>query len=130
MFALHDANKDGALSGWKSRGPLSDVRAPITYSKRTTITLGGKHVEMIYLPIEHADDNSIMLFPDDDSWPNYGEVPGERVYWMLNRKRSIPLIPMPPPFRNIALAIIGVIALIYLLGLLFGYAPGPHLRIS
>jgi electron-transferring-flavoprotein dehydrogenase len=40
------------------------------------------------------------LFPDDDSWPNYGEVPGERVYWMLNRKRSIPLIPMPPPFRN------------------------------
>ena len=40
------------------------------------------------------------LFPDDDSWPHYGEVPGERVYWMLNRKRSVPLHPMPPPFRN------------------------------
>src|SRR5215211_6993564 len=40
------------------------------------------------------------LFPDDDSWPHYGEVPGERVYWMLNRKRAIPLVPIPPPFRN------------------------------
>jgi glyoxylase-like metal-dependent hydrolase (beta-lactamase superfamily II) len=69
LFALHDANRDGALSGAEvTRGPLSDVRPPdMTYSKRTTITLGGKHVEMIYLPIEHADDNSIMLFPDDDS---------------------------------------------------------------
>ncbi len=69
LFALHDANKDGGLSGAEvTRGPLSDVRAPdITFSKRTTITLGGKHVEMIHLPIEHADDNSIVLFPDDDS---------------------------------------------------------------
>jgi glyoxylase-like metal-dependent hydrolase (beta-lactamase superfamily II) len=68
-FALHDANRDGALNGAEvTRGPLSEVRPPdITYSKRTTITLGGKRVEMIYLPIEHADDNSIMLFPDDDS---------------------------------------------------------------
>src|SRR5215211_5512296 len=40
------------------------------------------------------------LFPDDDSWPNYGEVGGERVYFMLNKKRAIPLIPIPPPFRN------------------------------
>jgi glyoxylase-like metal-dependent hydrolase (beta-lactamase superfamily II) len=69
LFALHDANRDGALSGAEiTRGPLRDVRPPdMTYSKRTTITLGGKRVEMIYLPIEHADDNSIILFPDDDS---------------------------------------------------------------
>jgi glyoxylase-like metal-dependent hydrolase (beta-lactamase superfamily II) len=69
LFGLHDANHDGALSGAEiTRGPLRDVRAPdITYSKRTTLTLGGKHVEMIYLPIEHADDNSVILFPDDDS---------------------------------------------------------------
>ena len=40
------------------------------------------------------------LFPDDDSWPNYGEVKGERVYFMPNKKRAIPLIPIPPPFRN------------------------------
>jgi len=40
------------------------------------------------------------LFPDDDSWPNYGEAKGERVYFMPNKKRAIPLIPIPPPFRN------------------------------
>src|SRR5688572_14494968 len=40
------------------------------------------------------------LFPDDDSWPSYGEVEGEGVYFMLNRKRAVPLKPVPPPFRN------------------------------
>ena len=40
------------------------------------------------------------LFPDDDSWPHYGEVAGERVYFMPNKKRAIPLVPIPPPFRN------------------------------
>jgi electron-transferring-flavoprotein dehydrogenase len=40
------------------------------------------------------------LFPDDDSWPHYGEVGGESVYFMLNKKRSVPLWPVPPPFRN------------------------------
>jgi glyoxylase-like metal-dependent hydrolase (beta-lactamase superfamily II) len=69
LFALHDADKDGALSGAEvTRGPLSDVRPPdMTYAKRTTITLGGKRVEMIHTPIEHADDNSTISFPDDDS---------------------------------------------------------------
>jgi electron-transferring-flavoprotein dehydrogenase len=40
------------------------------------------------------------LLPDDDSWPHYGEVEGESVYFMLNRKRALPLKPIPPPFRN------------------------------
>ena len=40
------------------------------------------------------------LFPDDDSWPHFGEVGKETVYFMLNRKRAIPLKPTPPPFRN------------------------------
>ena len=40
------------------------------------------------------------LFPDDDSWPNYGPVEGETVYFMPSRKRAIPLKPTPPPFRN------------------------------
>jgi electron-transferring-flavoprotein dehydrogenase len=41
------------------------------------------------------------LWPDlpDDGWPNYGKVPGEAVYLMLNRKRSL-RIPTPPPFKN------------------------------
>ena len=40
------------------------------------------------------------LLPDDHSWPHYGEVGAETVYFMLNRKRAIPLKPTPPPFRN------------------------------
>jgi electron-transferring-flavoprotein dehydrogenase len=40
------------------------------------------------------------LFPDDDSWPNYGPVGKETVYFMLNKKRAVPLKPTPPPFRN------------------------------
>src|SRR3954464_14122521 len=40
------------------------------------------------------------LFPEDDSWPHYGPVGKETVYFMLNRKRAIPLKPTPPPFRN------------------------------
>ncbi len=40
------------------------------------------------------------LFPDDDSWPSYGPVDAETVYFMLNRKRAVPLKPTPPPFRN------------------------------
>lgn len=41
-----------------------------------------------------------QLFPDDDSWPHYGPVGKETVYFMLNRKRAVPLKPTPPPFRN------------------------------
>src|SRR6187200_2114986 len=43
-----------------------------------------------------------QLFPDlgPEDWPNYGPVEGERVYFMLNRKRALPLVPTPPPFRN------------------------------
>jgi len=68
-FKLYDEDRDGVLSGAEIvRGPLADVRPPdITYASKKTITLGGKHVEMIYLPIEHADDNSIIYYPDDDS---------------------------------------------------------------
>ena len=40
------------------------------------------------------------LLPDDDSWPHYGEVKRETVYFMLNKKRAVPLKPTPPPFRN------------------------------
>src|SRR3954451_13101015 len=40
------------------------------------------------------------LFPDDDSWPSYGPVGKETVYFMLNGKRAVPLKPTPPPFRN------------------------------
>ena len=42
------------------------------------------------------------LFPDLDEsdWPTYGAVDKDAVYLLPNRKRSIPLKPTPPPFRN------------------------------
>src|SRR6201991_3226728 len=40
------------------------------------------------------------LLPDDDSWPHWGGVKKETVYFCLNKKRAVPLKPTPPPFRN------------------------------
>ncbi|HEX4734889.1 MAG TPA: electron-transfer flavoprotein:ubiquinone oxidoreductase [Thermoleophilaceae bacterium] len=41
------------------------------------------------------------LFPDlkEEDWPTFGPVAKDRVYFMT-RKRAIPLLPTPPPFRN------------------------------
>src|SRR3954453_4040368 len=41
-----------------------------------------------------------QLLPDADDWPHWGEVKGESVHFMVNRKRSVRLWPVPPPFRN------------------------------
>jgi electron-transferring-flavoprotein dehydrogenase len=42
------------------------------------------------------------LFPDLDEsdWPTYGAVDKDSVYLLPNSKRSIPLHPIPPPFKN------------------------------
>jgi electron-transferring-flavoprotein dehydrogenase len=42
------------------------------------------------------------LFPDLDEseWPTYGAMNKDSVYLLPNGKRSIPLKPIPPPFRN------------------------------
>src|SRR3954447_22561964 len=41
------------------------------------------------------------LFPDlpEEEWPTFGTVDKDAVY-LLRPKRSIPLKPTPPPFRN------------------------------
>src|SRR5437763_2370846 len=41
------------------------------------------------------------LFPDlpESEWPTFGTVAKDTVYFMT-RKRAIPLVPTPPPFRN------------------------------
>ena len=45
---------------------FAEVRAPDrTYSDRTSVTLGGKTVEMIYALPSHSDDSSIIRFPDE-----------------------------------------------------------------
>jgi electron-transferring-flavoprotein dehydrogenase len=42
------------------------------------------------------------LFPDLDEseWPTFGPVDKDTVYLLPNSKRSVPLHPIPPPFKN------------------------------
>src|SRR5688572_9064792 len=56
------------------------------------------------------------LFGDDDSWPSFGEVGKETVYWMLNGKRAVPVKPTPPPFRNHGNVVVSVAELTRWLG--------------
>jgi glyoxylase-like metal-dependent hydrolase (beta-lactamase superfamily II) len=66
-FALFDYNRDNLLSGAElARGSVSDVYPPtVTYTDRHTVTLGGKRVTMTYLGVAHADDSSVLHFPDE-----------------------------------------------------------------
>jgi glyoxylase-like metal-dependent hydrolase (beta-lactamase superfamily II) len=66
-FALFDYNRDEVVSGAEiARGSVSDVYPPTTtYTDRHTVTLGGKRVTMTYLGIAHADDSSVLHFPDE-----------------------------------------------------------------
>jgi glyoxylase-like metal-dependent hydrolase (beta-lactamase superfamily II) len=66
-FAMFDYNRDDVLSGGEiARGSVSDVHPPtVTYTDRHTVTLGGKRVTMTYLGIAHADDSSVLHFPDE-----------------------------------------------------------------
>jgi glyoxylase-like metal-dependent hydrolase (beta-lactamase superfamily II) len=66
-FALYDYNRDDVLSGGEiARGSVNDVLPPtVTYTDRHTLTLGGKRVTMTYLGAAHADDSSVLHFPDE-----------------------------------------------------------------
>ena len=66
-FALFDYNHDDVVSGAEmARGSVSDVHAPTTtFIDRHTVTLGGKRVTMIHLGTAHADDSSVLHFPDE-----------------------------------------------------------------
>jgi len=66
-FALFDYNRDDVVSGAEiARGSISDVHPPTTtFTDRHTVTLGGKRVTMIYLGTAHADDSSVLHFPDE-----------------------------------------------------------------
>lgn len=65
---LYDVNGDGMINGAEAaRGALNDVRGPdIVYKDRMTITLGGKSVDLIHVGrMDHTDDMSVVLFPDE-----------------------------------------------------------------
>ena len=67
-FSAFDANGDGELSGAEVlRGPLSGVHPPnITYSRTTSITLGGQEAHMTWVgEMNHSMDMSVISFPDE-----------------------------------------------------------------
>jgi glyoxylase-like metal-dependent hydrolase (beta-lactamase superfamily II) len=66
-FTLFDYNRDNVVSGAEvARGSVSDVYPPtITFTDQHTVTLGGKRVTMIHLGIAHADDSSVLHFPEE-----------------------------------------------------------------
>ena len=82
-FDFYDAYGDGSLTGAEAtRGPLKLVEPPdLTYSSAVTITLGGKRVEVIPIPTDHAPDNTVVRFVDGDNavfasdWITNGRVP-------------------------------------------------------
>jgi glyoxylase-like metal-dependent hydrolase (beta-lactamase superfamily II) len=82
-FDFYDADGDGALSGAEvARGPLKHVAPPdLTYNTQVNITLGGKRVEVIPIPTDHAPDNTVVRFVDGSNvvfasdWITNGRVP-------------------------------------------------------
>ncbi len=83
LFELYDADGDSTVNGAEAtRGPLKLVAAPdLTYSSQINITLGGKRVEVIPIPTDHAPDNTIVRFVDGTNvvfasdWITNGRVP-------------------------------------------------------
>lgn len=66
LFDLYDVDGNGDLSGAEAtRGPLKFVAPPdLTYSAQVNIVLGGKRVEVIPIPTDHAPDNTVVRFVD------------------------------------------------------------------
>jgi glyoxylase-like metal-dependent hydrolase (beta-lactamase superfamily II) len=66
-FDLFDYSRDGVVNGAEiARGSVSDVYPPTTtYTDTHSVTLGGKRVTMRYLGSAHADDSSVLHFPDE-----------------------------------------------------------------
>jgi glyoxylase-like metal-dependent hydrolase (beta-lactamase superfamily II) len=63
FFRTHDRNHDGHMTPAEL---YTDVRPPdIVYSQRMRITLGGKVIELIYPGKNHADDGTVVLFPQE-----------------------------------------------------------------
>ena len=64
-FIGHD-NMPINLAREEGNEVFAEVRPPDrTYSGSTSVTLGGKTVEMIYALPSHSDDSSIIRFPDE-----------------------------------------------------------------
>jgi glyoxylase-like metal-dependent hydrolase (beta-lactamase superfamily II) len=83
LFEAYDIDADGSVSGAEAtRGPLKYVVPPdLTFTSQVNITLGGKLVEVIPMPTDHAPDNTVVRFVDGSNvvfasdWITNGRVP-------------------------------------------------------
>jgi glyoxylase-like metal-dependent hydrolase (beta-lactamase superfamily II) len=63
FFRTHDRDHDGHMTPAEL---YAEVRPPdIVYSERMQITLGGKTVRLVLPGKNHANDGTVLLFPDD-----------------------------------------------------------------
>jgi glyoxylase-like metal-dependent hydrolase (beta-lactamase superfamily II) len=63
FFDVFDHDGDGRVSPGELQRDI--VRPDIVYSDRMRIELGGKSVELYYPGLNHADDATVMLFPEE-----------------------------------------------------------------
>lgn len=83
LFDAYDVDGDGTVSGAEAtRGPLKFVVPPdLTFDDTINIRLGGKLVEVIPMPTDHAPDNTVVRFVDGSNvvfasdWITNGRVP-------------------------------------------------------
>jgi glyoxylase-like metal-dependent hydrolase (beta-lactamase superfamily II) len=63
FFRSHDRNHDGHMTPAEL---YAEVRPPdIVYSEQMQIKLGGKTIQLVYPGKNHADDGTLLLFPDE-----------------------------------------------------------------
>jgi len=62
FFTMFDHDGDGQVTPAEMQRDI--VRPDIVYSDRMRITLGGKTVELIHPGLNHSDDATVMLFPE------------------------------------------------------------------
>lgn len=79
-FDRMDSNRDGVVTGAEIN---VDIRPPdVTYSDNTTVSLGGKTVELIHPVPAHSDDMTVLFFPEERTvfgvdYINLNRLPGQ-----------------------------------------------------
>ena len=86
-FARFDVDANGSLSRaeiWAARFGGPTVRVPdIYYSEKSTITLGGKKVELHYTGRNHSDDMTVVLFPAERAIYTADFLTPNRLAWTV-----------------------------------------------
>jgi glyoxylase-like metal-dependent hydrolase (beta-lactamase superfamily II) len=63
FFTMFDRDGDGQVTPQELQADI--VPPDIVYSERMRIELGGKRVELVHPGLNHSDDATVMLFPDE-----------------------------------------------------------------